>query len=141
VKKFLAIILLVISTLVLAAPAAIKNIDPRAPSITKVEAYWIYSLKSRHWNNGEKITVFMLDFDNPTHIVFVKNTLGMNPTLFRQAVESNINMGVGSYRIVDSEYELFKMVSRVPGAVGYVSEKVLLINSGDNYVRQVNITD
>lgn len=142
IKKLLVFLLsamLAVSTM--AAPAAIKNIDPKASTISRTEAYWIYSLKIRYWSDGTKITVFLLDFGNPTHISFIRNTLNTNPTVFQQTVESQLNTGTGSYRVAESEQEMFRKVSKIPGAVGYVSERVLLINSGDNYVREVTITD
>lgn len=142
-KKVLILLLLVFSISISIASdvRGISNIDTNVKTLTKLDAYWIYTLKTRYWTNGDRIKVFMLDLDSPIHKNFVKNTLGMNPTSFKQSVESSINLGRGSYRIVDNEYEMFKGISIVPGSVGYVSERVLLINGGDGYVREINIID
>ena len=140
-KLFISLLLLFPLILMAAPPAAIKNIDPKSTQISKQEAYWIYSFKTRYWSDGGRITVFLLDFDNPLHISFVKDTLGVNPIVFRQNVESYTNLGLASYRTVSSEFEMFRMVSKIPGSVGYVSDRLLIINSGDNYVRQITITD
>lgn len=122
-------------------PVAIKNLSLQVSTVTKQEAFWIYSLKIKYWEDGSRIKVFLLPFSNPTHQQFVRNTLGVNPIAFQQTVESSNNKGTGAYRAVDSEYEMHRLVSLSPNSVGYVSDRVLLINSGDNNVRKINIVD
>lgn len=122
--------------------APIKNIQPYTYSISKHEVYWIYTLKTRFWPDGTKITVFYLDFNSPTHIAFCKNVLNVNPINFQNSVDTYINAGNAAYfRKANSEYEVYKQVSRINGAVGYVSDKILLINIGNDNVREINITE
>jgi hypothetical protein len=141
-RKLFFLMLLIVSFNVSATSVpAIKNNDPKlTQSITKLEAYWLYTLKLRYWDSGHKVTLFLLPFDSSVHNTFVRDTLGINPRVFQQVIESNINIGVGSYRFVRSEYLMYDMVSKVPGAIGYVSNK-LLINEGEGHVRKINITD
>lgn len=140
-KIFLLAFLLFCNSAI-AQVAAIKNIQPSTYTISRHEVYWIYTLKTRFWSDGTKITVFYLDFNNPTHVAFCKNVLGVNPISFQNSVDTYINVGNAAYfRKANSEYEVYRQVSRINGAVGYVSDKILLINVGNDNVREINITE
>lgn len=141
-RLILILFILLPLNLLAAPPVAIKNIDPKISHMTREEAYAIYSLRTRYWVDGTRIKVFMLDPDSSSiHISFIKDTLGMNPGTFKQDIVSYSNLGLGYYKIVSSEYEMLRMISKTPGSVGYVSERMLIINSGDSFIRQVSITE
>lgn len=138
-KKFLFCVLLV-PLLALAQTTPIKNVDPKSSSITKQEAYWIYTLRTRFWTDGSKIIVFYRDFDSQVHSDFCRVVLGVSPSQFAASTEAYINIGTAAYfRKVSSEAEMYRLVERTPGAVGYLSDSLLLINGG-GYVRKVFIT-
>ena len=140
-KKIL-LVLLLISSFAFADAIPIKNPDPTHASMTRQEVFWIYTLRTRFWNNGTKITVFYLDFSNPTHERFVRNVLNSTTQQFQHSVNTYVNVGnAGYFRKVSSESEMLKQVSRIPGSVGYISDTTILINSGKNNVKEISITD
>ena len=140
-NKILFILFLVYSVIAWSAEP-IKNIEPNITSIPRIEVYWIYTMKTRFWSDGSKITVFYSGFDNPTHVSFVKQTLGISPQQFQSAITTYVNSGNASYfRIVRSDYEMVRQVAITPGSVGYVSSKTLLINGGYNDIKKIDIID
>jgi hypothetical protein len=141
--KLIAIIAsLVLCSSVLAAHPIKHPYPSEVSGISRLEVMWMYSLKTRFWKDGTKITVFYLNYDNPTHVDFVKNVLGVSPERFKNSVETYINAGNASYfRRAETEAEVYNQVSRIPGSIGYVSDKIMLINVGGNSVRTVPIID
>ena len=143
-KKFLiAILCFWLSSIALANEVKpIHNIYLERTSLTKQEVYWIYSLRTRFWSDGTKIVVYYMDFDHPIHKAFVSEVLKTSPNSFRNSVETYVNAGNASYfRKTNSENEMYHRVSSTIGAVGYISTKTLLINDGDNRVKEIRIVD
>lgn len=121
---------------------SIKHIDPAVSSISKQEVYWIYTLKTRFWPDGTKIIVYYLDFDSATHANFCREVLNTSVHQFKNSIDVYVNIGNSAYfRKASSEQDVFDKVSRTPGAVGYISEKTLLINDGGKNVRKINIVN
>lgn len=120
----------------------IRNHYLEKTTLTKQEVYWIYTLKTRFWSDGTKIVVYYLDFDHPIHRAFVIDVLRTTPNNFQTSVETYINAGNASYfRKAESETEMYRRVAGTVGSVGYISSKILLINSGDNRVKEITIVD
>jgi len=140
--KYLIALVVLIYSLLATATEPIKNIEPNITSIPRIEVYWIYTMKTRFWSDGSKITVYYSGFDNPTHISFVKQTLGISPQQFQSAITTYVNSGNASYfRMVRSDYEMLRQVAITPGSVGYISSRTLLINGGYHDIKKIDITD
>lgn len=143
-KKLLTLLFLILSFNAIAQTSPIKNNwdSPPQEYFTKQEVLWVYSLKTRFWSDGTRITVFYLDFNHPVHISFVREVLGVSLLSFQNSVETYINLGVNSYfRKAQSERDMYYKVARTLGAVGYVSSKLLLVNDGNNNVKEIVIID
>jgi len=92
-------------------------------SLTEVRA--IFSLRARKWPDGSKITVFVLEDQNPLHVTFLQNTLKMLPHQLRRQWDRYIYSGIGQGPVVvNSEEEMLQQVERVPGAIGYLGKGV-----------------
>lgn len=140
--KYLITVILLVCSLVASAIEPIKNIEPNITSIPRIEVYWIYTMKTRFWSDGSKITVFYSGFDSPTHVSFVKQTLGISPQQFQSAITTYVNSGNASYfRVVRSDFDMLRQVAITPGSVGYISSKTLLINGGYNDIKKIDIID
>lgn len=139
-KKLLFILVFLAPALACSQALPIKNVDPKSAVISKQEAYWIYTLRTRFWTDGTKIVVFYREFDSSVHADFCRNILGVTPSQFAASTEAYINVGTAAYfRRVESEAEMYRQVERTPGAVGYLSDSLMLINGG-GYVRKVFIS-
>lgn len=119
----------------------IKNLNPKITSISRTEVLWIYTMRTRFWDDGRKITVFYLDNTSVTHKIFVTEVLKTTPIQFQTAINAYVNVGNSAYfRQVSSEFEMLKQLELTPGSVGYISKDILLINGGSD-VKKIQITD
>jgi hypothetical protein len=119
----------------------IKNLDPNYNKFTKQEVIWMYTMKTRFWEDGTKITVFYLKPDSKIHKQFCNNVLGITPASFDSMVRTKLNMGNASYfRQAKSESDVYNKVELIPGSIGYVSENTMYVNGG-GYVRKITIVD
>ena len=119
----------------------IKNMIPSNHNFTKQEVVWMYTMKTKFWDDGTRITVFYFDNNSSLHRRFCSNILSMSPGDFDNIVASKINTGsANSYRKVRSEEEMYSRVELIPGAIGYVSENTLIINGG-RYVKKITISE
>jgi ABC-type phosphate transport system substrate-binding protein len=120
---------------------AIASVVISSTTISRQEARWIYTLKTRYWYDGHKITIYHLPFDNPIHISFVKEVLEMQPSQYLKQVQININAGnAGNIKEVKSVEAMFDQVSKRDGAIGYISKDFLIVNGIDN-VNIIKIID
>lgn len=142
-QLLLAIILTLTCLFAYPQSAAIKNFDPQGhATISRQEVYWIYTLRTRFWPDGTKITVYYQDFDSPAHIAFCRIVLNTTPYQFQNSVNAYINAGNSAYfRQAHSEQDILNKVSKTSGSVGYISDTVLLINDGGKNVRKITISD
>lgn len=143
-KKIVAIFCLLISFGVGAfETTAVKNFIPEQTyQLSRQEVFWIYSLKTRFWENGQRVIVYYLDFDHPIHKDFVRDVLQTTPIRFENSVNTYVNLGTaGFFRRVNNETEMYRSVALTPGAVGYVGSDVLLVNEGSDRVKTVRISN
>lgn len=122
---------------------AVKNFIPEQTyQLSRQEVFWIYSLKTRFWENGQRVVVYYLDFDHPIHKDFVRDVLRTTPIRFENSVNTYVNLGTaGFFRRVNNEIEMYRSVALTPGAVGYVGSDVLLVNEGSDRVKTVRISN
>lgn len=143
-KKFILYMLLCLySAMPLADVAAIKNYVPSTSNtITRMEVYWMYTMRTRFWPNGQKITVFYMDYGNPIHEEFVYKVLKSTPTAFAQSVQVYINSGnAGYFRQVPPGTKMQSSVANTVGSIGYLNKDIIMINKGSGDVQTLNIID
>ena len=121
---------------------AVKNPVPKQKlTMTRQEVAWIYSMKTRFWDDGTKITVYYLDRDSNVHKEFVRKVLGITPEKFDTMLSTYLNSGnAGSFRMAKNEDAVISSVGLLDGSVGYIDAQTLAI-SGGGYVAKVKITD
>lgn len=80
----------------------------------------IFFVRITSWPNGLPIRVFVLPDQNPIHIRFTKEKLGVYPYQLRSAWDRMIYSGTGvPPTVVDSEEEMRARIKATPGAIGY----------------------
>ncbi len=104
--------------------------------LLKAQLKAIYLGQQTQWPDGSKITVFTLNSKEPTHQKFIKETLELYPYQFKRRWQKLSYSGFGvKPTTVKNKEEMLAKVATVPGAIGYIDEKV--IRKGVQYV-QVN---
>lgn len=111
----------------LAAPAGIiVNADVKEQSISIASLRNIYTLRQTLWPNHQSIVVFVLPDDNPAHIAFAKEKLGLYPYRLRQIWDRLSFSGMASAPIqVEDENQMRARVRATPGAIGYTSKDMV----------------
>ncbi|WP_200192443.1 hypothetical protein [Halorhodospira abdelmalekii] len=72
--------------------------------------------------SGERLQVFILEPDHPTHVEFSRNILGVFPYQLRDAWNRATFSGTGSTpTVLTSEAEMLQRIATTPGAIGYIS--------------------
>ena len=80
----------------------------------------IFFVRITSWPNGLPIRVFVLPDQNPIHIRFTKEKLGVYPYQLRSAWDRMIYSGTGvPPTVVDSMEEMRARLKSTPGAIGY----------------------
>lgn len=125
-----------------AATTAIKNESPvKYGKITKQEVFWMYTMKTRFWNDGTKVTVVYQDFSSRAHIDFCVNVLDTTTDRFERVVNTYINQGNAAYFIkANTENEVANKVGKTDGAIGYLSSEFVLVNRGGQ-IEKLRIVD
>jgi ABC-type phosphate transport system substrate-binding protein len=119
------------------AAEPVKNeIPQKYGKISKQEVFWMYTMKTRFWEDGTKITVFYQNFDSPQHKEFCRDVLGVSTDRFATNVETYINKGNAAYFVqVNSPRDVYYQVAKVQGAIGYLSNEFVLINKNGAIVK------
>ena len=80
----------------------------------------LYTLRTWVWPNGEPVTLFVLDDQDPLHRAFCQEILGTYPYILRSVWDRVLFSGVGVVPVrVASEKDMRERVALTPGAVGY----------------------
>ncbi len=136
-------ILMFIMMFALSAQAEVKPVKNESPAhyeaISKLELTWMYTMKTRFWEDGNRITVFYMDTASPMHSKFCKEVLEISPDRFTKMVNSYINSGNASYfRLAQTPQEVLRKVGLIEGAIGYLDSDTVAINNG-GYVNVIKI--
>ena len=91
--------------------------------LTRREVRAIFSMRLTHWPNGNPVSVFVLQDNNPLHIKFCKNILNIFPHQLRLVWNKLSFSGTGTAPIeLISEQEMLEAIRSTPGAIGYLKE-------------------
>jgi hypothetical protein len=83
----------------------------------------IFFLRRTNWPDGTPIRIFVLPDQEPLHIRFAKEILGVFPYQLRSAWDRMVFSGTGvPPTVVYSADEMRKRVEETPGAIGYLAQ-------------------
>jgi len=92
-------------------------------SFTRREIRAIFTMRLTRWPNGQPITVFVINDDNPAHIQFCKNILNIFPHQLRAAWNKLEFSGTGQGPIeLSSLLEMQQALIATPNSIGYLKE-------------------
>ncbi len=95
----------------------------------------IFSMRLRTWQDGPPIKVFVLPDDAPIHSLFAKQQLNIFPYQLRTIWDKFTFTGTGQAPLtVQSEDEMYALITSTPGAIGYLSESRI-----DEHVRVIHV--
>ena len=96
-------------------------------SLTKSQLRRIYTMRQLRWSNNKAITVFVLPSQHVLHQRFAKERLQIFPYQLNRIWYKLTYSGLGvAPIIVKSEQELIQAVLETPGAIGYLSDEMLI---------------
>ena len=145
-RKFLSILLMVGCIMIPTSQAhdEVAVIDPNiilSGKITRAEAKFIFTAKTRYWESGERVTVFHFPVKSKIFQDFVRDILGYNPSDIARTIDYQMNSGSGNLiKFVNNEDQMINMVANTTGAIGYVSVYFYL-NNGAGNVKKITIID
>lgn len=121
----------------------VKNTVPLVTrSISRMEVYWMYTMRTRFFPDGTRITVFYQDYTSQAHKDFVNSVLRTTPSSFEQSVSVYINSGNAAYfRQISNMHQMQSEIAKLPGAIGYLSKDIVMINKGHGNVETLKIVD
>ncbi len=109
-----------------ASAGVIVNPDVEGDSISLASLRNIYTLRQTLWPNRQPIVIFVLPDDNPAHLAFAKEKLGLYPYRLRQTWDRMSFSGMASAPIqVKDENEMRARVRATPDAIGYTSKDMV----------------
>ena len=125
------IILLVLSLLFAPmAQADIAVIHSRSFSQDCLYRYKLqstYMLNATYWNNGLPITPIYINFQNPTHNLFLTKILQVSPYNFNLILKSKFQLtDVARVVIVNTAEEALIKVKQIPGSIAYITDDYVI---------------
>lgn len=91
--------------------------------IDKEQLREIFFLRRTSWPDGTPIHIFVLPDQDPLHIRFTKEVLGVFPYQLRSAWDRMIFTGIGvPPTVVYSMEEMRERVEKTSGAIGYLAQ-------------------
>nr|WP_018871957.1 hypothetical protein [Thioalkalivibrio sp. ALJ16] len=95
-------------------------------TLTRDTTRALFGMRQRSWPDGEIARVFVLGDNDPVHVRFAKEELGVFPHQLRLAWDRAVFSGTGQApRRVGSLSEMHERVGSTPGAVGYLTKEYL----------------
>ncbi|WP_231366594.1 MULTISPECIES: hypothetical protein [unclassified Thioalkalivibrio] len=95
-------------------------------TLTRDTTRALFGMRQRSWPDGEIARVFVLGDNDPVHVRFAKEELGVFPHQLRLAWDRAVFSGTGQApRRVGSLSEMHERVGTTPGAIGYLTKEYL----------------
>lgn len=115
---------------------------PNAPSISRQEVVWYYTLRYKTWPDGNAVKIVLLPDTSPEHSDFVRSVLGMSSTQYRRLIDAAINSGAGTNLIrAKGTSDMVMIIETTPYTLGYISKDYLVLRGADSSVKILRITD
>ncbi|MBI5451382.1 MAG: hypothetical protein HY940_08500 [Gammaproteobacteria bacterium] len=106
--------------------AIIANPQINIKQVSLSTARTIFGMRLQYWNNKLPVRVYVLADNQPAHIKFSKEVLGMFPYQLRWAWDRLVFSGTGQAPIqVASEEEMLARIAATPGAIGYIKRSLI----------------
>lgn len=106
------------------AQVVIVNDSITAESISQSALRAVFTARLQSLS-GERLELFVLDYDHSTHSQFCRQILEVFPYQLRDAWNRATFSGTGNWpTVLGSEAQMLRRVSRTSGAIGYLSEPV-----------------
>lgn len=113
----------------------ISNTFTNSRRLTPDEIDDIFTLRSKKWNNGIPIRIFLLPKDSQRTQEFTLKYLHMTPNRYFDILD-NKSVYSKNFEVLDYEYSVMIKVLTTPGGIGYVSDSFLTNFNGDvNIIR------
>jgi len=88
--------------------------------LSRNEARLFFTLRRQLWPDERPVRVFVLADEDPLHVAFVKDVLGLFPYQLRGVWDRQVFSGTGQApTLVANEAEMIARVATTPGALGY----------------------
>jgi ABC-type phosphate transport system substrate-binding protein len=95
-------------------------------SLTKSQLRRIYTMRQLRWSDNSTISVFVLPSQHNIHKRFAKERLQIFPYQLNRIWHKLTYSGLGvAPTIVASQEKLIQAVNKTPGAIGYISDRVV----------------
>lgn len=95
----------------------------------------LFTRKLTRWHDGRSVRVFVLPDSNLLHRQFVKEKLGLFPYQLRQIWDRMVFSGVDvAPEIVETVSQMYQIIEKTPGSIGYISVLNKTHLEGVNYV-------
>lgn len=117
-----------------AVPDVIANGKLHRPS--RNEVVLAFTGKLKRWGSGDPVVVYVLPREHPATQRFVFDILGITPSALEAAIELDQSRAHPTLVRVQSELQMYRAVATTVGAIGYVSN-VLLVNRNGELVKIV----
>lgn len=105
----------------------IANGDVVVKKISYEEVRLIFTLTFKRWDDGAPIRVVLREDKSLVHKTFVWEFLGLTPTRYREIIDTHISSGRAKKPvIVKSDITMATQVARLPGSIGYLSDKTFI---------------
>ncbi|WP_232422401.1 hypothetical protein [Methylosarcina fibrata] len=124
-ELFMFLVILHPSELLLADELKPKVLDSsgKASSLSQETIREIFFMRLSSWPDGSPIRVFVLPDNNPIHVQFAKEVLGVYPFQLRSAWDRLVYSGTGvAPTTVETQEEMKARIERTPGGIGYIGK-------------------
>lgn len=99
------------------------SLEKKYHPLTREDLREIFFGRRTRWPDGTPLRVYVLPDQNPIHIRFAKEILGVYPYQLRSAWDRMVYSGTGvPPRTVESLEEMQKRLSQTPGSIGYIEQ-------------------
>lgn len=113
------------------ADTVIVNPDVKVNILSSQQLRSIFTMRLTRWDSGQPVNVFTLPDRHQAHRNFVKNHLQMFPYQLRIVWDRAVFSGSGyPPTMVTSTQEMISIISRTPGAIGYIDDSSSLALQG-----------
>jgi ABC-type phosphate transport system substrate-binding protein len=124
-ELFMFLVILHPSEILLADELKPKVLDSngKAGSLSQETIREIFFMRLSSWPDGSPIRVFVLPDNNPIHVQFAKEVLGVYPFQLRSAWDRLVYSGTGvAPTTVETQEEMKARIEGTPGGIGYIGK-------------------
>lgn len=119
--RLLSFLLMILPAMTAHAAEIIVHATVPMKHISRSTLRAIFAMRMLKWPDGQPISVFVLNDEEPAHAEFCKENLGIYPYQLRDAWDRLVYTGIGQApQRVTSLEEMKAWIAKTPGAIGYL---------------------